>query len=85
MNRQITPTNRNAVIRAREDRSGKFRTETHRRDDGSVQFAATTNPRSNATTVFIDFPEGALKLTGSEARTLYRLLSKHYMFSGKSY
>ena len=76
--------NRNAIIRAREDRKGNYRTETARRDDTSVNFAVSTNPENNATMLYIDRPEGVrLRLNGREARTLYRLLSKHYMYTGK--
>jgi len=79
----VQSTNRNAIIRTRADRGGKFRTETARRDNNAVQFAATTNPRSNATALFLDFPLGAIRLSGAEARTLYRVLRKHYKFAGK--
>jgi hypothetical protein len=85
MNRYFTPTNRNAIIRTREDRVGKLRTETARRDDNSVLFAVSTSPRSHATNLFIDYADGdTLRLSGAEARTLYRLLRKHYKFAGKA-
>jgi hypothetical protein len=78
--------NRNAVIRTREDRTGKMRTETHRRDDSSLTFAVSTDTKNDSTKLFIDFPSsGGVQLTGSEARTLYRLLQKHYSSTGKVY
>jgi hypothetical protein len=84
MSRSNISTNRNARINSREDRKGNIRTETVLRDEGAMLFAASTNPRTNATSVFIDFPEGALRLTGAEARTMYRLLHKHYSATNKS-
>lgn len=85
MNRNYpTKTNQNARIASRTDRKGNTRTETVRRDEGSVLFAASTNPKSNSTSVFIDFPEGALRLSGKEARTMYRLLRKHYRATKKA-
>jgi len=80
----IVYANRNASIRAREDRTGKYRTETYNRDWDSTNFAVSTDPTSNSTSLFIDSVEGSLRLSGSEARTLYRLLNKHYAFTGKS-
>jgi argininosuccinate synthase len=47
--------------------------------------AATTDTKNDSTNVFIDFPDGdQVKLDGREARTMYRLLSKHYASTGKS-
>lgn len=77
-------SNRNATIRVREDKTGKIRTETAGRDSGSVEFAVSTNPKTNSTALFIDLPQNSISLTGSEARTLYRLLNKHYSSVGKS-
>lgn len=78
--------NRNAIIVNRTDRTGKSRTETQRRDPGSPVMAVSTDPRSNSTNLFIDFPwygEG-LRLDGHQARTLFRMLRKHYSATGKS-
>lgn len=78
--------NRNAVIRTREDRTGKLRTETHRRDDSTSSFAVSTDKKNDSTRLFIDLPDNnSVQLTGSEARTLYRLLQKHYSSTGKVY
>ena len=78
--------NRNARIATRIDRTGKLRTETQRRDEGSVLMAVSTDQRDNSTNLFIDFPgfEGNVRLSGREARSLYRLLRKHYGKAGKS-
>lgn len=78
--------NRNARISTRIDRTGKLRTETQRRDEGSILMAVSTDQRDNATNLFIDFPgfEGNVRLSGREARSLYRLLRKHYGKAGKS-
>lgn len=78
--------NRNARIGTRIDRTGKLRTETQRRDEGSILMAVSTDQRDNSTNLFIDFPgfEGNVRLNGREARSLYRLLRKHYGKAGKS-
>jgi len=86
-NRKFVPQNRNAVIRTREDRTGKLRTETARRDSTTISAAVSTNRKNDSTRLFIDFPQQgtAVQLSGSEARTLYRLLQKHYSETGKTY
>lgn len=86
-NRRPVQQNRNATIRTRTDRTGKLRTETCRRDDSTFTAAVSTNQKSDSTRLFVDFPgsEGTVQFTGSEARTLYRLLQKHYSETGKTY
>ena len=76
--------NRNSNIKFTEDNNGELRTETRNRDEGSASFAITTNPNSKASSLYIDLPYSSIRLSGSEARTLYRLLNKHYTFTGKS-
>jgi len=76
--------NKNAVIRVVEEIGGKLRTETARRDEDTASFAITTNYNSNSSALYIDLPNSSIRLSGSEARTLYRLLNKHYRVSGKS-
>ena len=75
--------NKNAVIRVVEEIGGKIRTETARRDEDSASFAITTNYNSNSSALYIDLPNSSFRLSGSEARTLYRLLNKHYNAAGK--
>jgi len=86
-NLNYVPQNRNAVIRTREDRTGKLRTETFRRDENSISAAVSTNLKTDSTQLFIDFPntDAAVRLDGREARTLYRLLQKHYRQTEKSW
>ena len=86
-NRKYVPQNRNASIRSRLDRTGKLRTETYGRDDSTISAAVSTNSKTDATRLFIDFPNdtATVELTGSEARTLYRLLQKHYRQTEKSW
>lgn len=85
-NRRNVPQNRNAVIRTREDRRGKLRTETSRRDDDSISVAVSTDPRSDSTNLFVDFPDQrSVRFDGRQARTIYRLLQKHYQETNKSY
>lgn len=86
MKRRYYETNKNAVIGSRVDRTGKQRTETQRRDEGSLNMAVSTDERNNSTKLFIDLPEfeGTVRFDGRQARSLYRLLRKHYGFTGKS-
>ena len=81
-------SNRNARISSRIDRTGKLRTETQRRDDGAVKMAVSTDQKTNSTRLFLDLEgsvgDGSVTLSGREARSLYRLLRKHYGKTGKS-
>jgi len=79
--------NKNARIVTRVDKTGKTRTETQRRDEGSVVMAVSTDCRNDSTNLFIDFPGSwgeRVRLTGREARSLYRLLRRHYRQTGKT-
>lgn len=84
--RNYRDSNKNAIIVNRIDRTGKSRTETQRRDEGTVLMAMSTDKRSNNTKLFIDFPgaAGDIRLNGREVRSLYRLIRKHYGATGKS-
>lgn len=79
-------TNRNAKIVSRFDKTAKLRTETQKRDEGSVKMAVSTDVRNNSTNFFIDLPngEGNFRLSGREARSVFNLLVKHYAKTGKS-
>ena len=77
--------NKNARIRSRICRNGKARTETFRRDEFTTRIAATTDERNNSTALFIDFADGdKVKLSGHEARTLYRVLQQHFDYTDKA-
>lgn len=71
--------NKNAKIRSRFDKNGKFRTETVNRDEGSVTMAISTENRG-ATRLYVDnfMNNNTVVFSGTEARTLYRLLKMHY-------
>jgi len=85
-NRRNVQQNRNATIRTRSDRTGKLRTETFRRDDDSIVAAVSTDPRSDSTNLFVDFPDqSSVRFDGRQARTIYRLLQKHYRQTNKPY
>ena len=86
-NNKLDSQNRNAIIRTRKDRTGKLRTETARRDENTISAAVSTNRKTDSTRLFIDFPNNTtgVEFTGSEARTLYRLLQKHYNEIGKTW
>ena len=43
------PQNKNARIKSRVSRNGKFRTETIRRDFGTMNMAVSTDPNTKAT------------------------------------
>lgn len=78
--------NRSASIRSREDRRGKLRTETFRRDDDTVSVAVSTDPNTNSTMLYVDSPDGDnLSFDGRTARTIYRALQKHYFYTGKTW
>jgi len=80
-----TIRNKRAEIRSREDKRGNLRTETFRRDTGSVSIAVSTNPRNDSTRLFVDTPEGeSYTFDGRTARTLYRALQKHYRYTDKT-
>ena len=79
-------SNKNSTIRTREDRRGKLRTETTRRDEDAVNISVSTNPNTDSTNLYIDTPEGeTYRFDGRTARTLYRTLQKHYQFTDKSW
>lgn len=73
-----------ARIVSRMTKNGKFRTETRNRPVGSDRFAVSTAGQNGATKLFLDFSGGDIRggstiaLDGRQARTLYRLLAKHY-------
>ncbi|NCA17088.1 MAG: hypothetical protein EBS90_08590 [Betaproteobacteria bacterium] len=78
--------NKNASIRTREDRRGRLRTETFRRDENSVNVSVSTDPKNDSTMLFINTSEGStFRFDGRTARTLYRTLQKHYQAANKSY
>jgi len=77
--------NHSARIVTREDRFGKLRTETKGRDDYSLNMAITTDQKVNRTKLFIDDVDGTShQFDGRQARSLYRLLQRHYRETGKS-
>ena len=82
-NRKNLPSNKNAIIQTRWDRTGKLRTETARRDEGATLVAASTN-KNDGTRLYIDTPEFVVALNGREARTVYRVLSEHFAAAGKT-
>jgi hypothetical protein len=88
-NRSI-PTNKNAHIINRTDRTGKIRTETVRRDVAEFDIAVSTNPSTGATRLYFDRygREGnfgghaTFQLNGRQARTLFITLQKHFAETG---
>jgi hypothetical protein len=78
-------SNRNAVIRNSVTTNGRYRTETARRDEGTLRASVFTDPTKNSTRVYIDHPDfGVLSFNGREARTLFRVLNEHYNYTGKN-
>jgi hypothetical protein len=79
-----TTSNRNAVIRNSVTRNGRYRTETARRDEGTLRASAFTDPNRNSTRIYIDHPDyGTISLSGREARTIFRVLNEHYNYTGR--
>lgn len=76
------PSNKNASVRSRQTKNNKSRTETHRRDDGTMNVAITTSNKGQ-TRLFIDLPDTSWSFNGREARTIYRVLERHFQFTGK--
>ena len=77
--------NKSASIKSREDRKGNIRTETVRRDEGSVIVNVSTNPSVDSTRLFVDTPDDSFAFDGRTARTIYRVLKKHYQNTEKSF
>jgi hypothetical protein len=81
--------NHNARIINRKTKNGKLRTETRYRDAGADRFAISTD-KHDATKLFIDIDGGdardgySLTLTGRQARSLFRVLGKHFLYTNKS-
>lgn len=76
--------NKHAGIRSRICRNGKARTETYRRDYDAMNIAVTTDERNNSTKLFIDTPDGdTIRLDGRTVRTLYRMLTQHFVYTDK--
>lgn len=75
--------NKNARIVQRVTKNGKLRTETRYRDEGADRFAISTD-NNNSTSLFLDLEGGEIRggetvrLSGHQARSLYRVLQKHY-------
>jgi hypothetical protein len=87
MARRYIPKNRNAVLVTRKTLNGKFRTETSGRDDDMLSVAVSTDPTTDNTKMFINCNDfgNTVRLSGAQARTIYRALQKHYQFVGKSW
>lgn len=78
-------SNRNAIVASKPNEGAAFGglTETSRRDDGFFAFVSTSS--SNSTDMSVCTSTGApIYLTGREARTLQRLLNKHFSSLGRS-
>jgi tRNA splicing endonuclease len=74
----VPSQNHFARIVTRRTESGRIRTSTRNRDD-DFNVAASTDPTSRRTTVYVDLPNfGSVHLTGAQARTLFRVLERHY-------
>lgn len=78
-------TNRNAVIRSRVLRNGNLRTETAGRDSG-IDVSVTSNEKLGNTKFSVTTEDGlVVRLNGRQARTVFRVLSNHYGYTGKSF
>lgn len=75
--------NRSACIVSNVLESGAVKTETSRRDEGADSYSMLTDS-TNATKLVAKLGAYEVTFNGREARTLYRLLRKHYNNTGKS-
>lgn len=69
--------NKNARIEARYTQGGRRRTETTRRDSGTLRVGVSTDERNNSTFMTISRGDEFIKLTGREALTVLRVLEEH--------
>jgi hypothetical protein len=78
-------TNRNARIQTRTLRNGNLRTETARRDSG-IKASVTTSKSGGRVGFSMTTEEGlVVRLNGRQARTLFRVLARHYDASDRSF
>ena len=69
--------NKQSRIINRTTQTNKFRTATKYRDEGSKNFALSTDTKGR-TSLFIDSPDGtSVRLNGNELRTIRRIFEKH--------
>lgn len=74
----VPSQNHFARIVTRRTESGRIRTSTRNRED-DFNVAASTDPTSRRTTVYVELPDfGEVRLSGAQARTLFRVLERHY-------
>jgi hypothetical protein len=76
-------TNRNAVIKSVETH-GNVVTSTERRDLNEPNFVVFSSKDTNSTQLNLELGTSTVTLTGRQARTLYRLLQKHYIVTNKT-
>lgn len=77
-------TNRNAIIRSRTLRNGNLRTETANRTSGIS--VGVTSTKTGATRFSLTTEDGlVVRLNGRGARTLFRVLARHYEANDKSF
>ncbi len=80
---RFTYQNQHATIKTYKNENSQVGGETftsNRDDDFSAYISTDT---SNATSVTIQFGGAEFRLTGREARTMQRLLNKHYTTCGR--
>ncbi len=77
--------NRNARIQTRTLRNGNLRTETAGRDSG-IKASVTTSKTGGRVGLSMTTEDGlVVRLNGRQARTLFRVLARHYDASDRSF
>ena len=83
-NNRYLEKNRNARISHRRLRNGNLRTETTGRDSG-IGVTVTRDQKTGATRFSLKTENGlVVRLGGHEARTLFRVLARHYDVADQS-
>lgn len=77
--------NRNAIIRSRSLRNGNLRTETARRDEGTFSASMTTGKTGRMGLSMTTESGLVVRLNGNQARTLFRVMARHYDEGNKSF
>lgn len=80
-NYSFSSQNKNARIVTRFTQAGRRRTETARRDPGTLRVGISTDDQNNSTFMTLSRGDEHIKLNGHEALTVLRTLDRHLLSS----